>query len=151
MAEKLDFNSLANTKAGDVKAPTLLPIGHYLAMIAGAMTPHPAKSGNVAMRFPISILSAEDDVDQEQLEAAGGIPDKKYNMDFWMSQDAQYRFTDFVKSCGLFDENLTLVQLAERLVEEQTQFLIEVKHEPNEDPDKPPFMRLDNPVGNAGE
>lgn len=150
MGQKLDFNSLIQTSADDVKPPVTMPAGHYEAMIAGAMTPHEARSGNVAMRFPFRLTSATDDVDAEQLESVGGIPDKVFNIDFWMSPDAQYRFVDFAKSCGVETEGRALSEIAEQLVENQTQFTIEAKHEPNEDPEKPPFVRWDSPVGNEG-
>lgn len=143
----LDFNSLVNTRAGDVTKPVPVPVGHYNAMFSGAMTPHKAKTGNVAMRFPVKLMEAGADVDADALQTSGGIPDRVFNVDFWMSPDAQFRFTDFCKSCGVFDDNLTLVQMAERLIEEQVLFTVEVTHQPNDkDPDSP-YARVDNLVG----
>lgn len=149
MAQKLDFNSLISTSAEAVKPPVLVPTGHYGAMISGPMTPHSARSGNVAMRFPIKLTEARDDVDAEMLADAGGIPDKTYNLDFWMSPDAQYRFTDFCKSCGVDISNMTLSQLAEVLVENAQDFTVEVKHEADSENPEKVYMRIDNPVGNA--
>lgn len=145
----LDFNSLINNRAGDVKPPATLPTGHYEATIVGAMTPHKARSGNVAMRFPMRLLAPTDDVDAEQLQEAGGIPDKTYNLDYWMSADAQFRFTDFAKSVGVFDENLTLAELAEKLVEESPTFTVEIKHETDQNDPEKVYMRIDNAVGDA--
>jgi hypothetical protein len=150
------FDDLANVRGGDVKPPVTLPTGHYEAILEGPMTPHKAaKSGNVAMRFPCRITSATDDVDQESLNTVlEQNPDalsKKFNLDFWMSPDARYRFTDFATSCGIDVSNLTLPEIAERLVEDKVQFTVLAKHEPNtEDPEKPPFVRWDNPVGHEG-
>lgn len=146
----LDFNQLINTKASDVKAPTLLPTGHYEAMIAGPMSPHKARSGNVAMRFPIQITAPGDDVDAEVLNDAGGIPDKKYNLDYWMSPDAQFRFKDFCASCGMDVDNLTLSELAEQLVENSQTFTVEVKHEADSNDASKVYMRIDNAVGPEG-
>ena len=148
------FDDLANVKAGDVKPPVTLPTGHYEAMFDGPMTGHKAKSGNVAMRFSCKVLQPTDDVDAESLQTAlEQNPDalgKKFNLDFWMSPDARFRFTDFAGSCGIDDPNLTLTEIAERMVEDKTQFTIECKHQPDEaDPDKI-WVRWDNPVGHEG-
>ena len=147
------FDELANVKAGDVKPPVNLPAGHYTLMVAGPATPHKAKSGNVALRFPVQIIEAGDDVDHEELAHATSegkpLSERRINMDFWMSPDARYRFTDFCRSTGVFDEELTIVQLAERLVEDKPQFTGELKYEDNaDDPTKPPYARWDNFVGN---
>jgi hypothetical protein len=132
------FEELANVRAGDVKPPVNLPAGHYEVMVDGAMTPHKAaKSGNIAMRFPVSILEAGDDVDQEELARATenkSLADRKFNMDFWMSPDARYRFTNFARSVlPEFDENLTLPQLAEQIVENKVRFTAELKYEADTD------------------
>lgn len=145
------FSDLANIKGSDVKPPVTLPIGHYNAMIAAPAKEHKAKSGNVAMRFGFQLLSAGDDVDQEKLAEAApeGLPDKHINLDFWMSPDARFRFTDFARSCGIDVDNLNLIEIATELFERKQNFLIECKHEPNEDPNKPAWVRWDNPVGDA--
>lgn len=139
----IDFSELANVKVGDVKPPVLIPIGHYRCQFSGQMKPHKAKSGNLAMRFPFKVVGATDDVDAEQLEAAGGIPDKEYYVDFWMSPDARFRFTDFGKGMG-GDENMSLTELAEHIVTSGNVFIAEAKHVPNQDADKPPYLNWDN-------
>jgi hypothetical protein len=112
------------------------------------MKQHNAKSGNSAMRFPFKLLEGGPDVDAQELAkivAEAPLGEKDYNLDFWMSVDARYRFTDFGKAMGHSDD-LTLLELAEQLATAGEPFMIEVKHEPNEDPTKPPFMRFDNPA-----
>lgn len=146
MTDSVNFADLAQVKAADVKPPVLLPTGHYTCQFAGPMKQHKAKSGNVAMRYPFKVLAPGSDVDDNDLESAGGIPDKEYALDFWMSPDARYRFTDFAcKAQGLSDE-LNLIELAEALISENKPFTLEAKHEPNDDPDKPPYLRWDNPT-----
>lgn len=141
----MNFAELANVKVADVKPPAVYPIGHYKAIFSGLMKQHNAKSGNSAMRFPMKLIAPLDDVDVQELEKEGGLGDKDYHFDFWMSPDARFRFTDFGKAMG-HSEELSLLELAEAIATSGTPFSIEVKHEPNEDPTKPPFMRFDNPV-----
>lgn len=145
MSELGNFADLANVKVGEVEAPKPLPNGHYKAMFTGLMKPHKAKSGNQAMRFPFKLVEAGEDVDADELANAGGLPDKEFTYDFWMSPDARYRFTDFGKAMGHTDD-LNLLELAEALATSGDPFLIEAKQEPNQNDPSKFFTRFDNPA-----
>jgi hypothetical protein len=142
------FQDLANTKVGDVEPPKLIPIGHYTAQITGQFAEHKAKSGNVAARFPFKVLAAGDTVDAEALAAAGGIPDKQYNMDFWMSPDALFRFTDFAKVQGV-SESANLMEALEEVGTNGQPFTIEVKHQQDQNDPNKVYLRFDNPTAAA--
>lgn len=149
--EIASFADLKNVKVGDVERPKPVPIGHYVSQFTGMMKEHKAKSKNLAMRFPFKLVAPADDVDQAELEAAGGIPDKEFALDFWMSPDARWRFTEFGKAMGHSDQ-LGLLELAEALATAGDPFLIEVYHEVGENakPEDPPFMRFQNPTPVSG-
>lgn len=145
MADLGNFADLANVRVGDVEPPKAIPPGHYQAIFTGLMKPHKAKSGNQAMRFPFKLVAPGDDVDTDALEAAGGLPDKEFSLDFWMSPDARYRFTDFGKAMGHSD-SLNLLELAEALGTANEPFLIEVSSQADDkDPNKF-YTRFDNPA-----
>lgn len=136
MSEEINFEQLANVKAGEVKAPPKIPSGHYACIVAGPMVQHKAKSGNLALRFPVQLVEALSDVDAEQLEEAGGMPDKKYNLDFWMSPDARFIFTNFGLKMG-HSKDLNIVELAEAIATSSDQFMVEVKTEQDQtNPDR---------------
>ena len=142
----MNFSDLAQVKAADVKPPVCLPEGHYIAQFSGPMKEHKAKSGNLAMRFPFKLLGPGEDVDAAALEQAGGIPDKEFSLDFWMSPDARFRFTDFAcKAQGLSDD-LNLVELAEQLITENKPFLIQNKPRQSEDNPEVFYNNFDNPT-----
>lgn len=149
------FADLANVKVADVEPPKTIPIGHYVAAFAGPMKEHKARSGNTAMRFPFILTEAGEDVDAEALAEAGGLPKddkgnaKQFALDFWMSPDARFRFTDFGKAMGHSDQ-LNLLELAEALATSGDQFLIEVKHETDAQDPKKVYTRFDNPAPLAG-
>jgi hypothetical protein len=130
----MDFSELAQVKGSEVKRPPTVPQGHYLGQFSGPMKQHKAKSGNVAMRFPWKLVGATDDVDAEELDAAGGIPDKEYTFDFWMSPDARYRFTEFCEAQGAPIDQLNLIELASWLIENNKPFSIQAKHRQGDDP-----------------
>lgn len=139
------FAELANTKVGEVERPKPLPEGHYQAVFSGKAKEHKAKSGNIALRFPFKLTAAEDDVDTEALEFAGGIPDKEYAVDFWMSPDARYRFTEFAKSMGVSEE-LNLIEAAEELAGSGQPFIIQATQGTSEKNPDAIFVNFDNPV-----
>lgn len=146
MSEELgNFADLANVKVGDVEAPKPIPNGHYKAIFTGPYKPHKAKSGNQAMRFPFKLVEAGDDVDAEELAAAGGLPQKEFTHDFWMSPDARYRFTDFGKAMGHSDQ-LNLLELAEALGTSGDPFMIEARQEQNQNDPTKSYTRFDNPT-----
>lgn len=143
----MNFSELGQVKANTVERPKPLPEGHYIAQFSGPMKEHKAaKSGNLAMRFPFKLVNATEDVDQDELAAAGGLPDKEFHIDFWMSPDARYRFTDFAcKAMGLSDD-LNLIELAEKLIEENQPFSIQNKHRPSEQDPETVFNDWQNPA-----
>jgi hypothetical protein len=142
-----NFAELAQVRVGEVERPKPVPEGHYSAVITGPMKEHKAKSGNFAMRFPFKLSAPGDDVDTDDLQAMGGLPDKEYTIDFWMSPDARWRFTEFGKSMGASDD-LNLIELAEHVATCGEPFTIEAKHRANEnDENAPPFIDWTNPVG----
>lgn len=140
----MTFAALANTKLGDIKDPVKLPIGHYQAQFTGPFKEHTAKSGNQAARFPMRVIAPGDDVDAAELEAAGGLPDKEFTYDFWMTPESLYRFRDVAKNIFEVGEQAELAEALEIVGSSGTPFLIEVKHEQDSrDPTKS-YVRLDN-------
>lgn len=138
------FAELANVKVGEVERPKPIPPGHYQAQFTGPAKEHKARSGNLALRFPFKLIGAGDDVDQDELEAAGGVPDKEFNLDFWMSPDARYRFTEFAKAQGV-SEDLNIIEAAEQLVAAGP-FMIQAKQETNPENAEQVYTRFDNPA-----
>lgn len=156
MSDQADWSSLANTKVGEVEKPKPIPTGHYIAALSGPMKQHKAKSNNLAMRFPFRLQGPTEDVDGQALADAGGLPDKEFTIDFWMSPDARWRFTEFAKAQGASDD-LSLIETAEWLVTEGNKpFLIEASHQVKQgDENKPAeeqtiYVRFDNPAAYNG-
>lgn len=149
MAAQLgSFAELANVKVGEVERPKPLPNGHYQAVITDMWKEHKARSGNLAIRFPCRLVAAGDDVDEDALAAFGGqekVSEKEFNLDFWMSPDARFRFTDWGKAMG-HDPNMSLLELAEALATSGEPFLIEAKSEPDQNDPEKIWTRFDNPA-----
>lgn len=153
------FSDLANVKGTDVKPPVTLPEGHYTAQHTGLAREHKAKSGNTAARFPFKVVAPGEDVDAEELEAAGGLPDKENYIDFYMSENARFMFVEYACSQGL-PRDMDLLSMIEEIGQSGKTFTVQVKHTPMQDRDGNPVLNTDgtprmrvefvNPVGLEG-
>jgi hypothetical protein len=143
--EKLDWNTLAQTKVNEVERPPLRPQGHYVGVISGkGETGESSKKGTLFVTFPVQISEALDDVDADELQESGGA-NFKGEITFWLSPKALWMFTEFGKGMGASDE-LNVLELAEWLGDCGEQIVFQGTHEPNErNPDRP-FFRLQNPT-----
>lgn len=143
--EKLNWNDLAETKVADVERPPLRPVGHYVGVISGkAETGESTRKGTLFATFPVQINEALDDVDADEIAAAGGA-NFKGEVTFWLSPKALWMITEFGKAMGASDE-LNVLELVEWLSDCGEPIVFQGTHEPNErNPDRP-FFRLQNPV-----
>lgn len=143
--EKMDWERLAQTRTGDVERPPLKPQGHYVGVISGrGETGESTKKGTLYVTFPVQVQEALADVDEEEIEAAGGA-NYTSEVTFWLSAKALWMFTEFGKGMGASDE-LNVLELAEWLGDCGEQIVFQGSHEPNERNPERPFFRLQNPV-----
>lgn len=141
------FSDLASIKGNTVEKPKNLPDGHYSVLIKGPFKEHKAKSGNFAMRFPLEIVEAMPDVDAAAFAdpQVAKAKEREYTIDFWMSVDARWRFTEFCKQMGI-DDSLDLISMAEELVKQRNPFLVRGKNEADQNDPERVFFRLDDPA-----
>lgn len=143
--EKMNWDDLANTRVAEVERPPLRPVGHYVGVIAGkGETGESSKKGTLYVTFPVQVNEALEDVDEDELAAAGG-PQFKGEITFWLSPKALWMFTEFGKEMGASDE-LNVLELAEWLSENPEPIVLQGTHEPNERNPERPFFRLQNPI-----
>lgn len=147
MSDFGSFSDLASVKGNTVEKPKPLPAGHYSALITGPFKEHKAKTGNFAMRFPLKLVEAMSDVDQEALldDGAQKAMQRDYSIDFWMSPDARWRFTEFAKGMGISDD-LNLIEMAEELAGMNEPFVVEVSISTDQNDPEKQFTRIDSPA-----
>jgi hypothetical protein len=139
------FADLASIKGNTVVKPKNLPDGYYSVIIKGPFKEHRAKSGNFAMRFPLEVVEPMPDVDSGALadpEIQKSLK-REYTIDFWMSPDARWRFTEFATSMGV-DTTLDLISMAEELVKQRSPFIVKGTNEADQNDPERVFFRLDN-------
>lgn len=145
----VSFADLAQTKVGQVERPKLYPIGKYRGVITGPAKEHKARSGNFALRFPWRVVEMVEG-DEEALAEMGGVKaDREEKLDFWMSPDARYRFTEFASSLGVGNDDMNLIELAEAVSGSGNTFLIDLTHRQDEEKPDVFYPQWGDPAGEA--
>ncbi len=89
------FAALLDKPADEVEAPKPLPTGFYRVMNTKFEMGESNKKKTPFVQFEVSVLSAEADVDENELEAAGGIEDKTLRQTFYLTPDSMFRVKEF--------------------------------------------------------
>jgi len=147
MTQGASWADLNNTKVGEVKAPSLLPVGHYMGLITGQPeTGNSAKKQTPFVTFQVKLTEALGDVDQDELNALEGNPlDKTRDLTYYLSPNALFMLTDLVKSLGGSDQ-MTIMESIEWLAGVGEPIVVQITHEPNERNPERPFVRINNAV-----
>lgn len=102
MNDKPNFSSILDEAPTEVDRPKPLPAGTYTCVIAGpAEYGKSSKKGTDFAMFVLKPLAAEDDVDEEELDDAGGLEGKSLRNTFYLTEDAVYRLDEFHQHCGI--------------------------------------------------
>lgn len=108
---------LAGATLGSIEKPKPLPAGGYIAVVKNVeFGESKGEKKTPYARVNFELLQALDDVDQAELEAAGGINGKKVRTDFYLTDASLFRFQDFIlKDCALELNGMTLDQAIPQL------------------------------------
>lgn len=140
---KLSWADLNQTQIGDVKAPPLLPIGHYASLIVGQYeTGNSEKKGTPFVTFEVKLTEALGDVDAEELAAIEGSPfDKTREATYYLTANSLFILTDLAKALGGSDA-LTVMQAIEHIQTCGEPLAAQIIHEPNDRNPERPFVKI---------
>lgn len=128
-----NFSSILDESPTEVSAPVPLPQGVYLCMVTG--TPRYDKSsrkGTDFVEFTLRPIAAEADVDETELDEAGGLEGKTIKAVFYLTEDAIYRLDEFHSHCGIdLDDGQSRRSRNDMIVNSEVRVFI--KHEPSQD------------------
>lgn len=97
-----NFQSILDEAPSEVDRPKPLPAGTYLCTVAGQpVYDKSSKKGTPYVQFTLRPLSAESDVDEDELEEMGGFDNKTLRVTFYLTEDAVFRLDEFHEHCGL--------------------------------------------------
>lgn len=126
-----NFGALLDTPSSDVERPKPLPAGSYVCMVQGLPRyDKSAKKQTEFVEFTLKFLSAEEDVDAEELKEMGGLADKTIKDTYYITETSLWRLKDFLDNCDIEDEGT----LRERIEETSgKQVGVFIKHEASQD------------------
>lgn len=133
----VDFKELLGKKASDVKEPKPLPPGPYRFKVHKPVEPGKSSQKETPrLRVFFAVQEALEGVDTDMLnECLGNNPITKKSMydDFWLTEEAEFRFIQFCKHAGVEDvDNKTLGECASQLMNREV--IGYIKHEPVQNP-----------------
>ena len=96
-----NFQSSFDDTTDHVERPKPLPVGTYLCIVGAPRYDRSSKKGTPFVEFLLRPLDADEDVDPEDLEAAGGLDGKTIRATYYDTPDAIYRLDEFHVHCGL--------------------------------------------------
>jgi hypothetical protein len=127
-----NFSSILDESPTEVAVPLPLPQGTYVFSVGMPRYDKSTKKGTEFVEFPLTPIAAESDVDEEELESAGGLDGKTSRATFYLTEDAIYRLDEFHSHCGIdLDDGQSRRSRNDAVVNAQVRGFI--KHEPSQD------------------
>ena len=99
-----NFASILDEEPTEIIRPEPLPVGTYTAVVGMPRYDKSSKKKTDFVEFPLKIIEAHDDVDDEALGQAlgdGKLSDKEMRITFYLTEDAAYRLDEFHEHCGV--------------------------------------------------
>ena len=124
-----DFKSLLKRPADSFERPKPLPPGTYNGVIAQREFLESREKKTPYVRFSVKINSPGEGIDPAQLEGVD-LSKKSLRKDFFITEDATYRLTEFANSCDVPTAGRGLDEVIEDLVNKPV--LVEVTTRPSD-------------------
>jgi hypothetical protein len=133
MNDAPNFASILDEAPTEISRPKPLPVGTYLCVVQGQPVYDKSnKKGTPFVEFTLRPITAEEDVDADDLAEMGGIGDKTIKATFYLTDDAVFRLDEFHQHCGIdINEPASRRSRNEAIVNAQVRAVI--KHEMSQD------------------
>jgi len=148
MNDKPNFASILDESPDHVDQPKARPTGPYIFTVGAPSYGKSRKKGTPFIEFPLRAIAAEDGVDPDALDEAGGIEGFKTRVTFYLTEDSVFRLDLFHEHCGidLKTDKASRRQRNDMVVNAQVLGIVEHEYPLGEDgePDqtKEPFVRV---------
>lgn len=96
----MSFKDLLNKPAESFEAPKALPVGTYVFLVKEHKLGESKQKKTPVISYSLIPMSAEADVEPELLTAYGPLQKRAFNLDFYLTEDAVYRLTEFHSKLG---------------------------------------------------
>ncbi len=130
-AQAPNFGSILDRAPSEIEKPKPLPQGSYITQIVGQPRfDKSSKKRTEFVEFTHKLLQAQDDVDEDELKALGGVKDKVMKNTFYLTESAAWRLKEFLGHCGI-EEGDSLREMIEETPGKQVGIF--VNHEASQD------------------
>ena len=130
-AQAPNFGSILDRAPSEIEKPKPLPQGSYITQIVGQPRfDKSTKKQTEYVEFTHKLLAAQEDVDEDELKALGGVKDKVMKNTFYLTESAAWRLKEFLEHCGI-DEADSLREMIEETPGKQVGIFI--NHEASQD------------------
>ncbi len=100
-AKAPSFGALLDKAPSEVERPKPLPQGSYITVLQGLpRQDKSAKKQTEFYEFTHKLLSAGEDVDEDELKAMGGVADKTIKNTYYITEGSLWRLKDFLGHFG---------------------------------------------------
>ena len=96
----VDFKKLLSKNMDEVERPRPLAPGTYYGRVSKFSVDVSKEKKTPYVRLLLAVTSAGDGVDLDSLNGVD-LSKKQLRKDFYLTNDAEYRLKDFLKSCGI--------------------------------------------------
>lgn len=103
----VNFDEILNTSFDTIEKPLPLPTGTYEFVVVDFATGTSQNKGTPYIELQCQPLAPGPDVDQTNLDLAK-LAKRKLRFTFWMTEDAKFRFKDFLKARGIDTSGQTI-------------------------------------------
>lgn len=140
-----DFSALLRRPAGQGKLPILLPAADYPGIVGGFEFGESSKQKTPFVRFKVNLTDwPQEDVDEEA-KAGIELGKRPQRVDFYLTEDAEYRLDNFLTSCGVDMEGRTYEETIPEAVGKEV--VISIRHRSATDDTGRVFIDVTNIVG----
>lgn len=138
-----NFSSILDEAPTEVNRPKPLPVGTYTFVVGQWSVGKSSKKGTPYVEFPMRAIAADEDVDADALDEAGGLDGKTLRNTFYTTEDAIYRLDEFHEHCGIdLEEPLSRRQRNDEVVNAQVRAYVGHRQADQNDPNSPVFAEI---------
>ena len=92
-----NFESILSQEVQTAERPKAAPVGTYICNVKDHTFDSSSRKQTPYVRYGLTPMVAEDDVDPDALEEYGGLEGKSLRIDFYLTPDAVYRLREFLE------------------------------------------------------
>ena len=124
-----NLSTILDRPATEFNAPPPMPTGGYHCVVTGL--PEQVESSQKktpGFRFLLKPVAVDEDVDEKELEAIGGLEGKMIRNDMWLTENSAFMLREFLEHCGIDSEGKTLSQMIDECP--NSEVMVYIKHTP---------------------